>query len=177
MKRRAILLGLLALTLTFSVHAGISYQPSISASFGGTFTYRFEDMIRSSVSGRIELDPLALQIDERHVISLPIHVSYTSRTPFFDGYCLNSHTDLGIGISYRYRVNDILSLRTVADIDLRLVMEVYGGIYAFGITMEPWFNLNRKFAVTVPLRVSFTKGEIALSPGIAIAIVPFGDKL
>lgn len=176
MKRRALFVCLLIL-LTFSIQARVSYQPSVSASFGGTFTYKMEDMIRSSLSGKIELDPLALQINDRHVISLPIHASYTSRTPYFDGYCLNSHTDMGIGISYRYRVNDQLSLRTVADMNLRLVMEVHGGIYTFGLTMEPWLNLNRKIALTIPLRVGFTKGEISFSPGIGIAIVPFGDRL
>ena len=175
MRRKAILICLL-LFIVSALQAKVTYQPSFSFSGGGTFTYKVEDMIRSSYSLKAEIDPIAIQIDRRHTISIPGYFSYVSKTPYFRGYNLNAHMDFGAGISYRYSFNRTFSIRTIADMNIRYIYKVQGGIYSFGVTAEPWINFSDQVALIAPLRVGFTKGEISFTPSVGISYVPLGGR-
>ena len=176
MKRKAVFVSIL-LMLSCTLSAKVSYQPSLTFSTGGVFTYKFDDMLRSSYSARMELDPIAIQFKDTHTISIPIYITYVSRTPFFDGYCLNSHMDFGLGLSYRYTFNPSFSLKTVTDMNFRFVPDVHGAIYAWGVTIEPWYHFNSKIAIAAPLRVGGTKGEVSLAPSLCLVITPNGAAL
>ena len=175
MKRKALLICLLA-AMTFPIQAKVNYQPSISVEAGGTFTYKFNDMLRSSISVAYEFDPIAIQIDRRHTISMPVYASYVSRTPAFDGYCLNSHMDYGFGLSYRYTVNDVLSIRAKADVNMQHVLEVEGVMYSCGFTVEPWLSMNSKIAFNFPMRLGIAKGAVSFAPSVGLVLTPFGVK-
>ena len=175
MRRKVILICLL-LVITTALQAKVTYQPSLSFSSGGTFTCKVEDIIRSSYSFKAEIDPIAIQVQRRHTFSIPGYITYVSKTPYFQGYSLNDHLEFGAGISYRYSFNRTFSIRTIADMNIRYVYRVQGGIFSFGMTAEPWINFTDQVAMTFPLRIGFTKGEVSISPSIGITYVPLGDR-
>lgn len=172
MKRKAALIGIL-LMLSFTLSAKVTYQPSLSFTTGGVFTYKTNDMLRSSFRGKFELDPIALNIN-KHTISFPISFTYVTRTPYYKNYCLNSHMDFGAGIAYRYDFNDIFTLKTQVDVMLRYIHEVQGGIMAMALTTEPAFYLGRYVTIGIPLTVGISKQEFNFSPAISITALPFG---
>ena len=173
MKRKALLICLLV-AMTFSLQARISIEPTIALSAGGTFTTKDVDILRSSYSIRTDLDLLCININEKHFISFPTYLALVSRTPYTGGYCLNSHVDYGIGLGYRYRFNDIFSLKGSLECALRYVPEVNGGLVSMGWSIEPWFHINEYLAVTTPIRLGFTKFEGNVSVTVGLCYLPLG---
>ena len=174
MKRKAALISIL-LMLSFTLTAKVTYQPSLSFTLGPVFTYKTDDMLRSSFKGRLDLDPLALNIDA-HTISFPISFAYVTKTPFYNNYCLNSHIDFTAGLAYRYDFNDSFTLKAQMDVILRYVQEVQGGIMGMDFIAEPGFYLGSHVIIGIPLTLGISKQEFNFSPAISITALPWGGR-
>lgn len=175
MRRKAILACLLLSMMMPAIHASISYQPDMTISGGGTFTCKPNDIPRSSYSIRVDLNPVAVGFGN-NCIAFPISYTYVSRTPYYQGYCLNSHMDFGVGISYRYLFSDMFSLEAATDVQLRFIYENHGGIFAMDVILEPALHLGSCLKVGLPVGLGLSKNEFNISTSLAITYMPLGGK-
>lgn len=153
----------------------LSYSAFITLSSGASFTkVSDEDMLRTSYQLTLEAEPAGIRFGNSS-ISIPLTLTYFSKSLIYDYYMLNRHLDFGIGLAYRYAFSPLFTLKAKGLVSYRYYQEIDASTAAFTISPAFEFYPADYTAIVLPADFTFTKDEFSLSLGIG-CLVHFGGE-
>lgn len=166
MKKTLLLILMLAFIPACAMSAG--YDPGLTLRAVPKFSFSEGDVARTQLEIKTDIDILALRIG-RGTVSLPLSISYTSKSPVYGGLRLNSYASFAAGLAYRHRFTELFSMRFSAYAALRYFNEINAATGIVGLSASPMLAPLSSFAVSIPLEVEFNAKQTDFSAGVAFS--------
>ena len=150
-----------------AIHAA-SYDPGATLYAMQKFSFAKGDVARSQFEMKADVDVLALRIGQ-NTIGLPMSVAYTTKSPVYGNLQLNGYASFALGVSYRYRFNDLFSLKGTAYASLRYFNSVKAATGVAGFSLLSMFSPSPSSAITIPIEVEVNAKQTDLAVGLALS--------
>lgn len=150
-----------------AIHAA-SYDPGAALSAMQKFSFAKGDVVRSQLEIKADIDILALKVGQS-TIGLPMSVSYTTKSLTYRNLQLNGYASFALGVSYRYRFNDIFSLKGTAYASLRYFNSIKAATGVAGFSLLSMFSPSPSSAITIPIEVEMNAKQTDIAIGLALS--------
>lgn len=150
-----------------------AWAPSVSCSVsyhGAAFSSSYDslDSLRSSVEASVSVNPLAFSFG-RHRLSMPLGLSYISRSPVVDRAFASERYEILASAEYGCRILERIALALSFDARLSCYPSTSSALWRFGMTLKGSFALAKGISLSVPLSLMLGQAETALSLGLALS--------
>lgn len=163
--RKAIIILLLSLSVSAGLSA-VSFEPYVLLGAGVSGCKVEDDMMRTAVRIDADLAVISLRFGTRHSIAFPLAFDFFFETPWRNGLQLDGHVDIGIGAAYRYALSDALEVEASAKVACKYYHRTDGLLFGMELGTALWYAPAGWFALGIPLKIGFTKGEVDISTGV-----------
>ena len=169
MKKLTVVLLLLLLPLI----GGFSTDMEFYVSGGGGFNAaRVEDdeLFRTSAMYDIDVSLLNFRFADKHTIGMPFVYKSISETSWVGNKQLDRHQDFGVGLFYKYSINDLLELMAKTAVYYKSYPESRGSLFGMDLGLELWIMPIEYVGIRIPMTMGFTKEELDFSIGLGAVI-------
>lgn len=168
--RKAIIILLLSVSAAAGLSA-VSFEPYVLLGAGVSGCKVEDDMMRTAFRIDADLAVLNLRFGTRHSIALPLAFDFFFETPWRDGFQLDGHVDIGVGVAYRYALSKALEIEASAKVACKYYHRTDGLLFGMELGTALWYTPSGWFALGMPLEIGFTKGEVDLSTGVFVILM------